>query len=94
MYKALTTPCAQDIILNHFAYLEVVEEPPTYSIRQICYGDRCDNAHSVKNEYPLSRSSSSDDTFSLMVSPLSALSPSDNQFYHIVSPYLMIVNSS
>ena len=29
LYKAPTTPCDQDIILNHFAYLEVVEELPT-----------------------------------------------------------------
>ena len=64
------------------------------TIRQIYYGDHRDNTHSVKIEHPISRPSSSDDTFSLMVSPLSALSPSDNQFCHIVYPYLMIVNSS
>ena len=47
MYKASTTLCAQDIILNHFVYLEDVEELPTFSIRQIYYGDHRDNAHSV-----------------------------------------------
>ena len=36
LYKAPTTPCDRDIILNHFAYLEVVEELPTDSNRQIC----------------------------------------------------------
>ena len=49
LYKAPKTLCVQDIILNHFAYFEVVEELPTYSIRQIYYGDRRDNAYSVKN---------------------------------------------
>jgi len=48
LYKAPTTPCAQDILLNHFAYLEVVEELPTDSNRQIYYGDCRDNDHSVK----------------------------------------------
>ena len=40
LYKAPTTPCDQDILVNHFAYLEVVELLPTYSIRRIHYGDR------------------------------------------------------
>ena len=40
MYKAPITTCVQDIILNHFVYREVVEELPTYSNRQIYYGDR------------------------------------------------------
>ena len=39
LYKAPTTPCSQDIIINHFAYLEVVEELPTNSIRRIYYSD-------------------------------------------------------
>ena len=93
MYIAPTTPCAQYIILNHFEYLEVDEELPTDFIRQIYYGDRRDNAHSVNNEYFISDPSSSDDACSLMISPLSALSPSDNPFYHTISPYPMIVNS-
>ena len=29
LHKAPTTPYAQDILLNHFAYLEFVEELPT-----------------------------------------------------------------
>ena len=94
LYKAPTTPCAQDIILNHFTYLEVVEELPTDSNRQIYYGDSRDNEYSAKIEYPSSGPSSSDDTFSLMVSPVSAPSPLDNQFFYIVSPYSMIKNSS
>ena len=94
LYKAPTTLCAQDIILNHFAYLEVVKGQLTDSIRQIYYSDRRDNAHSVKIEHPLSGPSSSDDTFSLMVSLVSVPSLLDNQFCHIVSPYSMIVNSS
>ena len=72
MYKAPTTPCVQDILLNHFAYLEVVEELPTDSNRQIYYGDSRDNDHSVKMEYPSSVPSSSDDTLSPMVSTVSA----------------------
>ena len=48
LYKALTTPCAQDIILNYVAYLDIVEELPTDSNRQIHYGDSRDNTHSVK----------------------------------------------
>ena len=39
LYKAPTTPCVQNIIFNHFIYIEVVEELPTYSNRQIYYGD-------------------------------------------------------
>ena len=93
LYKVPTTSCPQDIILNHFTYLEVVEELPTDSNCQIYYGDSRDNEHSVKIEYPLSYPSSSDDMFSLMVSPVSAPSPLDNQFCHIVSPYSMIINS-
>ena len=93
-YKAPTTPCAQDILLDHFVYLEVVEEVPTDSNRQIYYGDSRDNDHSVKMEYPSSGPSSSDDTFSLLVSPVSAPSPLDNHFCHIVSPYSMIINST
>ena len=49
--KAPTTPCVPDIILNHFTYLEEVEELPTDSIRHMYYGDRCDNMHSVKIEH-------------------------------------------
>ena len=94
LYKAPTTPCVQDILLNHFAYLEVVEELPTDSNRQIYYGDSRDNEYSAKIEYPSSGPSSSDDTFSLMVSPVSVPSPLDNQYCHIVSPYSMIINSS
>ena len=90
--KVLTSSCARDSILTHFAYLDVVEELPTDSIRQIYYGDSRDNAHSVKIECPLSGPSSSDDTFSLMVSPVSAPSPLNNQF--CVSTYSMIINSS
>ena len=93
LYKAPTILCAQDILLNHFACLEVVEELPTDSNRQIYYGDSRDNDHSVKMEYPSSGPSSSDDTFSLMVSPVSAPSPLDNQFCYNVSPYSMIKNS-
>ena len=48
LYKALTTQCAQDIILNHFAYLEIVGELPIDSISQIYYGDRRGNSHSEK----------------------------------------------
>ena len=92
-YKSPTTPCAQDIILNHFTYLEVVDELPTYSNRQIYNGDRRDNDHSVKVEYPSSEPSFSDDTFSLMVSPVSTPSPLYNQFCFIVSPYSMIINT-
>ena len=40
LYKVPTTVCDQDIIVNHFAYLEVVELLPIYSIRRIHYGDR------------------------------------------------------
>ena len=47
LYKALTTPSTQDIILIHFVYLEVVKELPTDSIRLIYYSDRRDNAHSA-----------------------------------------------
>ena len=93
LYNTPTTPCAQDIILNHFAYLENVEDLPTDSNRQIYYGNSRDNEYSVKIEYSLSEPSSSDDTFFLMVSPLSAQSPLDDQFFHIVSPHLMIINS-
>ena len=93
-YKAPTTPCAQDILLNHFAYLEFVEELPTGSNRQIYYGDSRDNYHSVKIEYPSSGPSSSDDTFYLLVSLVSEPSRLDNQFCHILSPYSMILNSS
>ena len=39
LYKSPTTPCVQDIILNHFVYIEEVEELPTDSIRQVYYGD-------------------------------------------------------
>ena len=35
LHKDPTTPCDQDIIINHFAHLGVVEELPTDSIRQI-----------------------------------------------------------
>ena len=42
--------------------------------------DSRDNEHSVKIEHPLSGPSSSDDTFSLMVSPVSAPSPLYNQY--------------
>ena len=86
LYKAPTTPCAQYIILNHFEYFEVDEELPTDFIRQIYYGDRRDNTHSVKYEHPISDPTSFDDTCSLMVSPLSAPSPSDNPFCHTISP--------
>ena len=79
MYKDPTTSYVQDIILNHFSYLEVVEELPIYSNRQIYYGDSRDNEHFVKIEYPLSEPSSSGDTFSVMVSPVSAPSQLDNQ---------------
>ena len=79
MYKAPTTPCAQDIILNHFSYLEIVEDLLTDSNRQIYYGDSRDNEHPVKMKYLSSGPSSSDDTFSLTVSPVSAPSPLDNQ---------------
>ena len=51
-------------------------------------------SHSVKIKHPSSGPSSSDDTFSLMVSPVSVPSPLDNQLCHIVSPYSMIINSS
>ena len=84
LHKAPTTPCAQGTILNHVAYLEVVEELPTDSNRQIYYGDSRDNEHSVKIEYPSSGPSSSDDTFSLLVFPVSAPLPLDNQFCHVV----------
>ena len=94
LYKAPTTLCVQDILLNRFAYLEVVEELPTDSNRQIYYGDCRDNDHSIKMEYPSSVPSSSDDTFSPMVSTVSAPSQIDNQFCHIVSPYSMIINST
>ena len=94
MHKAPTTPYAQDILLNHFAYLEFVEELPTGSNRQIYYGDSRDNYHSVKIEYPSSGPSSSDDTFYLLVSLVSEPSRLDNQFCHILSPYSMILNSS
>ena len=94
LYKAPTVPCDQDIMLNHFTYLEVVEELPTDSNRQIYYGDSRDNEHSVKIEYPSSEPSSDNDTFSLMISPVSAPSPLDNHFCHIVSPYSIIINSS
>ena len=63
MYKAPTTPDAQDIILNYFDYLEVVEELPTDSNRQIYYGDSRDNEYSVKKEYSSSGSSSDDAMF-------------------------------
>ena len=92
LYQAPTTSCFQDIIFNHFSYLEEVEELPTDSIRQIYYGGYRDNAHSIKIEHPLSGPSSSDDTFSLMVSLVSVPSLLDNQFCHIVSPYSMIIN--
>ena len=78
LYKALTTQCAQDIILNHFAYLEVVKGQLTDSIRQIYYSDRRDNAHSGKKYHPILLYSSSSDIFSLMVSPLSVPSSLDN----------------
>ena len=45
-------------------------------------------------KYPSSEPSSSDDTFSLLISPVSASSQIDNQFCHIVSPYSMIINST
>ena len=57
LYKALTTPSAQDIILHHFVYLEAVKELPTDSIRLIYYGDRRDNAHSIHIEHPISEPS-------------------------------------
>ena len=94
MYKAPSTPYARDIIPNHFEDIEVVEELPIDSNRQIYYGDSRNNEHSVKTKYPLSGPSSSDDTFSLTVSPVSAPSPLYNQFCHIVSPYSMIINTS
>ena len=77
-YKAPTTPCAQDIILNHFAYLKVVEELPTDSNCHIYYGDSRDNDHCVKMEYPSSVPSSSDETFSPLVSSVLAPSQIDN----------------
>ena len=94
MYKTPTTLCAQDIIFNHVAYLEVVEELPTDSNHQIYYGDSRDNEYSVNMEYPSSGPSSSDDTCSLMVSPISASSPLDNQYCHVLSPYSMTISSS
>ena len=94
LYKGPTTLCAQDILLNHFAFLEVVEELLTYSNCQIYYGGSRNNDHSVKIEYPSSGLSSSDDPFSLLVSPVSAPLQLDNQFCHIVSPYSMIINST
>ena len=94
LYKAPTTPCPQDIQLNHFAYLEVIEELPKDSKRQIYFGDSRENDNSVKIEYPSSFPSYSDDTFSPMVSSVSASSQLDNQFCHIVSPYSMIINSN
>ena len=39
LYQAPTTSCFQDIIFNHFSYLEEVEELPTGSILQFYYGD-------------------------------------------------------
>ena len=66
LYKVPTTPCAQDIILNHFDYLEVVEELPTDYNRQIYYCDSRDNDYSVKMKYS-SGPSSSGDIFSLTV---------------------------
>ena len=75
-------------------YLEVLEELPTDSNRQIYHGDSRDTDHSVKMEYPSSWSSSDDDTFSLLVSPVSAPSPLDNKFCHVVSPYSIIINST
>ena len=39
VYKAPITSCVQDIIFNHFLYLEEVEELPTGSILQFYYGD-------------------------------------------------------
>ena len=63
LYKAPITSCTQNIILNHVAYLGDVEELPTDFIRQFCYGDRRDNARSVKIEHPISGPSSSDDIF-------------------------------
>ena len=86
------------IMISYLIILHILKLLKSYqytlSIRQLCYGDRCDNEHSVKIEYPLSRPSSSNDTFSLMVSPVSAPSPLYNQFCRIVSEYLMIVDSS
>ena len=54
LYKTPTAPCTQDIILIHFVYLEVVEELPTDSIRQIYYGNRRDNVRFVKIDHPVS----------------------------------------
>ena len=85
MYKDPTTPYVQDIILNHFAYLEVIEELPTHSNRQIYYRDSRDNEHSAKIEYPLSESSSSNDTFSPIVPPVSAPSPLENYYFYCFS---------
>ena len=94
LYKVPTAPCAQDITLNHFAYLEVIKKLPTDSICQIYYGYRRKIAHCVKIKYLSSRPSSSDGLFSLMVSPLSVPSQQNNQFCHIISPYSMIVSES
>ena len=63
LYKVVTTLCDQDIILNHFAYFNIIEELPTDSIRQIYYGDCRDNARSVKIDHSISGPSSSDDVF-------------------------------
>ena len=63
LYKTPTTPCVQDILLNHCAYLEFIEVLPTDSNCKIYYGDSRDNNNSVKMEYPSSGPSSSDDTF-------------------------------
>ena len=48
LYKCPTTSYTQDIILNHFAYLEVVEELPIDSFCQIYHDDHRDNARSGK----------------------------------------------
>ena len=86
LYKAPTTPCVQEIILNYFANLEEVKELPTDYIRQIYYGDCRDNAHSVKIGHPLSDPSSSDDTFSLMISPY------QHRHHHIINFVILFLH--
>ena len=88
LYKTPINPCNQDVILNYFVYFQVVEELPTDSIRQICYGDRRDNPRYGKNNHPISIPSFSDDIVSLV------LSSSYNLFFRIVSPYSNIVDLS
>ena len=73
------------IILNYFAYLEVAEELPTDFIRQFDCGNRRDNARYRKIEYIILAPSYSDDTLSLMISPVLAPTSLYNQFCRIVS---------